>query len=183
MKIMIDWIKNRKLNNTSTCFFCIAFVISIGIPYIIVILRTFNILQPYDDIILTIIPTILSGILIPIYKFISFRQNVDDSLAEKQKTSVDYLKEKFINDTESFLLLFTSFPLIIYITYYIAGYMMSDKDRSSRLIIFLSVVILIFLIVVTIKVIKFIIKFIKKFIRKMKVIRKMKERKRKKKKK
>lgn len=168
MKIMIDWIKNRKLNNTSAFFVGIAFVISIFLPYILVILSTFNILQSYDDIILTIIPTILSGILIPIYKMISFRQNVDDSLAEKQKTSVDYLKEKFINDTESYLLIYTSFPLIIYITYYIAGYMMSDKDRSSKLIIILSVVFLIF---VTIKVIRFIKRF----------IRKMKERKRKKK--
>lgn len=139
-----DKIKNYSLINTSTWFLGISLVISCFVPLLLFIFFIETIEQTNGEFLFTIISTAISGILIPIYKILSFHQNVEASLGKKLNTSVRYLKEKYITYTESILLLLTSSSIIMNFTYHFTVYMMSDDDRSLiMLFIFLVIIVVI----------------------------------------
>lgn len=118
---MTDWIKNRKLNNTSALFIGIAYTIAIFSPYFYMWLIPDNyILNNVGDNIMTIlIPTFINLLLIPAFKIISFYQNIDEKIIKDEVTDekIKYYNEKQIVYTEALLTCTTALPIFLLYVY------------------------------------------------------------------
>lgn len=148
----LEWLKKHSLNSTSTLFFSVSLIISTFIPFLI-LLCYISIQKDYDgSLLVAVIPAIINGLIIPIYKILSFYQNTDKSLAEKLKVSVKDLNEKYKTYTESLLLALTTVPFYLYYTYKICIYFLfKDFSESTYLFIFLASCIIAILIFICVK--------------------------------
>lgn len=148
----LETLKKHSLKSTSTLFFGISLFISTVIPFLIFV---FYILtkKDYDgDLLIAVIPAIINGLMIPIYKILSFHQNTEELLDKNLEVGVKYLNEKIIIYTESFLLAITTVPFYIYYTYKICIYFIfKDFSESTYLFIFLGSCIIAIIIFICVK--------------------------------
>ncbi|WP_261677134.1 hypothetical protein [Staphylococcus equorum] len=116
---MIDWIKNRKLNNSSAFFVGIALIVSIlsSVIYIFLIQICSSPINNIAEITLTIlIPTFINLLIIPAFKIISLYQNIDEKIIKDEVTDekIKYYNEKQIVYTEALLTCTTALPIFFW---------------------------------------------------------------------
>lgn len=112
---MIDWIKNRKLNNTSAFFVGIALFVSMLASFIYILLS--NAINNNAESMLTIIvPTFMNLLIIPAFKIVSFYQNIDKKIIKDEVTDekIKYYNEKQIVYTEALLTCTTALPIFFW---------------------------------------------------------------------
>lgn len=146
---MTDWIKNRKLNNTSALFIGIAYTIAIFSPYFYMWLIPDNyILNNVGDNIMTIlIPTFINLLIIPAFKIISFYQNIDEKIIKDEVTDekIKYYNEKQIVHTEALLTCTTALPIFLLYVYQ-GTYILSQKQPDLTICVTLIISIILVII-------------------------------------
>lgn len=120
---MIDWIKSRKLNNTSALFIGITFTIAIFSPYFyMMVIPPNTILNSSNagaNIMTVLIPAFINFLIIPAFKVISFYQNIDEKLIEGEvtKEKINHYNEKQKVYTDALLTCTTALPIILLYIY------------------------------------------------------------------
>lgn len=131
MKKMIDWIKNRKLNNTSALCIGITYTISIFSLFFYMVVIPDNAIfnNEGNNIMTTLVPAFINILIIPAFKVISFYQNIDEKIIEGEvtKEKINYYNEKQKVYTEALLTCTTALP--IFLLYVFQGtYILSQKQ-------------------------------------------------------
>ncbi|MGW7813690.1 hypothetical protein ACWEUB_12770 [Staphylococcus xylosus] len=145
---MIDWIKNRKLNNSSAFFVGIALFVSILSPaiYIFFIPRN-NIANNIGEVMLTILfPTFINLLIIPAFKIISFYQNIDEKIIKDEVTDekIKYYNEKQIVYTEALLTCTTALPIFFWYVNKGSNYLIQNNlELAIGITIFVTIAVLI----------------------------------------
>lgn len=114
-------IKNGRLNVTSANFVGFSLFISLMVPFFLLMKTFFTSDTDIEKTLTTIIvPTIINMLIIPLFKLISFHQEIEDKLINETKGNKEYLKNKQIIYTECFLMFASSMPITMW--YVLSGY-------------------------------------------------------------
>lgn len=137
---MTDWIKDRKLNNTSALFIVITYVIGIVSPYFYMMIIPHNAILNSNNadanIMTSLVPALINFLIIPAFKVISFYQNIDEKLIEGKvtKEKINHYNEKQKVYTEALLTCTTALPMILLYVYKWT-YILAQKQPIVTMII------------------------------------------------
>lgn len=146
---MIDWIKNRKLNDTSAFFVGIALIVSMlsSVIYIFLI-QIFS--SPRNNIAETtltiLIPTFINLLIIPAFKVISFYQNIDEKLIKGKvtKEKINHYNEKQKVYTDALLTCTTALPTFFWYVNKGSNYLIQNNlGLAIGITIFVTIAVLI----------------------------------------
>ncbi|MEB7040082.1 hypothetical protein [Staphylococcus gallinarum] len=159
-------IKNGKLNITRAIFVGISQALTLILPlFLFTIFNRFTI-NTNGSLVITIIPTVINMLMIPLFKIISLYQKVDFNLVKEKKQSIKFLNEKQAIYTES-LLMFASSVLIM-LWYIFIGYSYFPKTYEHFFILTIIFSILFVVVFTSIILITLFKKYIKKGIKRLK---------------
>ncbi|RIL23375.1 hypothetical protein [Staphylococcus gallinarum] len=139
---MIDWIKKRKLNNTSALCIGITYTIAIfSLFFYMVVIPDNAILHNVGNSIMTsLVPAFINFLIIPAFKVISFYQNIDEKIIEGKvtKEKINYYNEKQKVYTEALLTCTTALPIFLLYVFKVA-YFLFQKHLSSLICVTLII--------------------------------------------
>lgn len=165
LKSIVTKIKNGKLNITSAIFVGISQALTLILPlFLFTIFIRFTI-NTNGSLVITIIPTVINMLLIPLFKIISLYQNVDSNLVKEKKQSIKILNEKQVVYTESLLMFASSVPIMLW--YIFIGYSYFPKTYEYCFILTIIFSILFIVVFTSIILITLFKKYIKKGIKKL----------------